>query len=411
MSKEINHIKCPNCGHEFAATDAFREEVQKELNAKARDWQAKKEEEYRKKEEAFQQQLSEALNVQKKAVEENLRKSIAGDFENKLKLLSESNRENEEKLKAARLKELEFLKKEKEIKDKEAELEITLQKKLQEERTQMSEQIRRQELEKIALKDKEAEMKIKELEKQLEDQKKLAEEMKRKAEQGSMQLQGEVLELAIEDWLRNNFPLDAIEEIKKGQRGADCLQVINTRTRSNCGSIYYESKRTKEFSAAWIEKFKGDMRDRNATFGVLVSEALPKGMERMGQKEGIWICSYEEFKGLCFVLRESVILVSETLSSQENKGEKMHMLYYFLTGSEFRMQVEAIVEGFSQMQSDLSSEKRAMEAIWKKREKQIHKVLLNTTHMYSAIKGIAGNAIGEIKSLELPAPEDPEPGE
>jgi hypothetical protein len=402
MSQEIKHITCPSCGHEFEAADAFREEIARELNAKAKDWQQKKEDEYKKKEETFRKELDEALNSQKRTLEENIRKSVSGDFENKLKLLSEANKENEEKLKVSRIKELEFLKKEKELKDKEAELEIVLQKKLQAERTSLSEQIRKQELEKIALKETETQMKMKELEKQLEDQKKLAEEMRRKAEQGSMQLQGEVLELAIEEWLRASFPFDEIQEIKKGQRGADCIQIINTRSKANCGCIYYESKRTKDFQPAWIEKFKTDMRERNAAFGVLVTEALPKGMERLGQKDGIWICSFEEFKGLCFVLRESVVLINETISSQENKGDKMHMLYQFLTGNEFRMQVEAIVEGFSQMQEDLFKEKRAMESIWGKREKQIQKVLLNTTHMYSSIKGIAGNAIGEIKALELP---------
>ncbi len=144
------------------------------------------------------------------------------------------------------------------------------------------------------------------------------------------------------------------------------------------------------------------MRAKGATFGVLVTDAFPKDMERMGQKDGIWICSFEEFKGLCFVLRESVIQISHAVSTQENKGEKMVMLYDYLTSNEFRLQIEAIVEGFTQMAKDLETEKRAMEQIWKKREKQIQKVLLNTTHMYGSVKGIAGNAIAEIKTLELP---------
>jgi hypothetical protein len=182
--------------------------------------------------------------------------------------------------------------------------------------------------------------------------------------------------------------------------------VINTRTKQNCGSVYYESKRTKTFQPSWIEKFKEDMRSSNATFGVIISDARPKELQRLGQIDGIWVCSYEEFKGLSYVLRESVILFSNAVSTQENKGEKMSLLYDYLTGNEFRLQVEAIVEGFSQMSIDLMSEKRAMQSIWKKREKQIQKVLLNTTSMYSSIKGIAGNAVQAIKTLELPAPED-----
>jgi hypothetical protein len=246
------------------------------------------------------------------------------------------------------------------------------------------------------------ELRFKELVKQLEDQKKLTEEMKRKQEQGSMQLQGEVQELAIEEWLAAQFPLDTIEEIKKGARGGDCIQIVHTREQQNCGSIYYESKRTKDFQANWIEKFKADIRTRGANIGVLVTDAMPADMDRMGLKDGIWICNFDEFKGLCAVLRQSIIELSSAISSQENKGDKMHMLYDYLTGNTFRLQVEAIVEGFSQMKADLESEKRAMQRIWKQREKQIEKVTINTIDMHGSIKGIAGNAIQSVKALELP---------
>jgi len=202
--------------------------------------------------------------------------------------------------------------------------------------------------------------------------------------------------------------LDSIEEIKKGARGGDCIQVVNTRSRQNCGKIYYESKRTKDFQPSWTEKFKADMREKGADIGVLVTEAMPSDLERMGIKDGVWICSYEEFKGLCAVLRESVIQLSLAVASQEGKGDKMHMLYDFLTSNTFKMQVEAIVEGFSQMKADLESEKRSMQRIWKQREKQIEKVITNTIDMYGSIKGIAGNAIQPVKALELPAGEQSE---
>jgi hypothetical protein len=246
------------------------------------------------------------------------------------------------------------------------------------------------------------ELRIRELLKQLEDQKKLTEEMKRKQEQGSMQLQGEVQELAIEEWLMASFPMDTIEEIRKGARGGDCIQTVHTRTQQNCGRIYYESKRAKDFQPSWIEKFKADMRDKACDMGVLVTEVMPSDMQRMGQKDGVWICTYEEFKGLCSVLRETIVQISSTLVAQENKGDKMHLLYDFLTSSTFRMQVEAIVEGFTQMKSDLESEKRSMQRIWKQREKQIEKVIVNTIDMYGSVKGIAGNAVQEVKALELP---------
>ena len=275
------------------------------------------------------------------------------------------------------------------------EAEAAAQKKLNELLLAEKDKIRRTEEEKN-------ELRFKELQKQLEDQKKLTEEMKRKQEQGSMQMQGEVQELAIEEWLSNHFPLDTIEEIKKGARGGDCIQIVNTRTRQNCGKIYYESKRTKDFQPSWIEKFKADMRDKGADIGVLVTEAMPSDFDRMGMKDGVWICTYEEFKALCAVLRETIIKLSSAISSQENKGDKMSMLYDFLTSNEFRMQIEAIVEGFSAMKTALESEKRSMQRIWKEREKQIDKVVTNTIDMYGSIKGIAGNAIQSVKALELP---------
>ena len=222
-----------------------------------------------------------------------------------------------------------------------------------------------------------------------------------------MQTQGEVQELAIEEWLAEKFPLDVIQEIKKGERGADCLQIVHTRSRQNCGSIYYESKRTKNFQPSWIAKFKADIQERNANIGVLVTEVMPADMERLGLKDGVWICSFDEFKGLCTVLRESIIQISSALVTQENKGDKMGMLYDYLTSNEFQMQIEAIVEGFSQMKTDLDSEKRSMAGIWKKREKQIEKVLLNTTGMYGSIRGIAGSAVQAIPLLELPEDDDP----
>lgn len=375
-------IKCPNCSHEFEATDAFRGEVENELRQKMKDWQSKKEQE-------FQQQLKE----QKLNLEEILRKNISSDFETKLKALTETNANNEEKLKAARQKELEFLKKEQALKDKEAELEIALQKKLNEERNSIAETIKKQEQERNALQ-------FKEYEKQLSDQKKLIEEMQRKAEQGSMQLQGEVQELALEELLRATFPFDTIEEVAKGVRGADCMQIVKNNLAQVCGKIIYESKRTKNFANEWIEKLKTDMRAQQADIAVIVTEVLPKDMDTFGFKDGVWICRFGEVKGLSFLLRDSLIRVNNALVSQENKGDKMQMLYDYLTGNEFRQNVEAIVEGFMALKDGIARERISMEKIWKEREKQLDKVLLNTTQFYGSIKGIAGNAVGDIKLLE-----------
>lgn len=217
-----------------------------------------------------------------------------------------------------------------------------------------------------------------------------------------MQLQGEVQELAIEEYLTDKYPFDVIQEIKKGARGADCIQVVHTREVQNCGKIYYESKRTKDFQKTWIEKFKADMRDKAVDVGVLVTEVLPSGIDRMGLVDGVWVCTFKEFKGLSSVLRDGVINIHRAKRTQENKTDKMSLIYGYLTSTEFNMQIEAIVEGFTTMKTDLETEKRSMARIWKQRDKQIDKVLDNTIGMYGSIKGIAGDAIGTVKSLELP---------
>jgi|TARA_B110000238_G_C16125587_1_gene439070 hypothetical protein len=416
MTPAQNKINCPNCGDEIDVQDILYHQVDDQLKKKYQDEIAKEKESFDAKFSALEVQ-QKSFDAQKKKQQEEIEKQVADQVKAseillKKKLKNEAEQEQVEALtclkeelneKSSKIKELnkttielERTKREKdELEQKiKAESEIELTNKLIVER----QKIQKEESDKN-------EFKVKELAKQLEDQKKLTEEMKRKQEQGSMQIQGEVQELGIEEWLADSFPLDAIEEIKKGERGADCLQIVHTRTRQNCGSIYYESKRTKSFQSTWIEKFKADIREKNADIGVLVTEVMPTNMDRMGLKEGVWVCSYEEFKGLSSVLREFIIKLSTALVTQENKGDKMGMLYDFLTSNEFKLQIESIVEGFSQMKADLETEQRAMRKIWKQREKQIEKVVINTIDMYGSIKGIAGNAVQSIPALELDSDE------
>ena len=410
--KAKNTIECPNCGevidvneilyhqlHEKAKQDfsgKLAEQKKKyddkvaELNAK----EVKLNEEKERLQEQINQSVSEKLKAERQKIEKQLRDQIQDEQSGQLKALHDELKSKSEQLKdlnktKAQIQRLEREKDE--MRDKlEAEAEKKLTQKLKEER----EKIKKAEEERIELKLVEKDDLIKQLNEKLK-------EAQRKVEQGSMQAQGEAQEIAIEEYLRENFPLDIIDEIKKGARGADCLQTIHTRTRQNCGLIYYESKRAKNFSSEWIEKFRDDMRDKGADIGVLVTDVLPAGMERMGQRDGIWVCTFAEFKGLCFVLRESIIQISNAIATQENKGDKMTMLYDFLTSNEFRLQIEAIVEGFTQMKADLEKERRSIIGHWKRREKQIDKVLLNTNFMYNSIKGIAGNDVRPVSALEI----------
>jgi hypothetical protein len=412
MSTE-SHIKCPNCGTDIDVNDILSHQLEEEIRQKYQAQLAEEKQKYQKEKDAlnsekeefekqkkqekvlFEERLEKQLKEERIAIESKLKSKLSEEQAEQFKLLQdELNQKSEQVKELNRTKaEIERLKREKEEAKELAEAEA--QKKLNEQLQAEKEKIRKSEEEKN-------ELKMRDLQKQLDDQKRLTEEMKRKQEQGSMQLQGEVQELAIEEWLQTQFPLDSIEEIKKGARGGDCIQTVNTFAQQNCGKIYYESKRTKDFQPSWIEKFKADMREKGADIGVLVTEAMPSDMERMGLRDGVWVCSYEEFKGLCGVLRESIIQVSTALGSQVNKGDKMQLLYDYLTSNSFRMQVEAIVEGFTSMKTALESEKRAMQRIWKEREKQIEKVINNTIDMHASIRGIAGNAIQAVKALELP---------
>lgn len=413
MNHAGNKIACPNCGVEIDVNDVLYHQVDAQLRRKYNDELAQQRSNVqdqidslkveRKRLDTQKAQLdtkvSTAIKDRLVAEERRLRTSIKAELESaraeEFTLLQTELADKGAQLKAFNKTraENERLKREKD--ELQEFLEAELEKKLNEMLTVEREKIRQREADRAQMKLAEREKVIEQLNVQLKD-------AQRKAEQGSMQLQGEVQELALEQWLANTFPLDTIEEIKKGARGADCLQIVNTRARQNCGTIYYESKRTKGFQPGWIEKFKHDIREKGADIGVLVTESMPSDMARLGLKDGVWICTFDDFKSLCLVLRESLIILSNAITAQDNKGDKMGMLYDFLTGNEFRLQVEAIVEGFTQMQTDLESEKRSMAGIWKKREKQIQKVLLNTTQMHGAIKGIAGNAIQSVSLLELP---------
>jgi hypothetical protein len=363
--------------------------VQKELRSKMIDWQNQKQKEFEAEKTKLQKD-TEAL----------IRKNISSDYENKLRLLEQNNKDYEEKLKQARQQQLDILKKEQDLKNKEEELEISVQTRLRQEREKLSGEIRKLEEQRIAARETEFQLQLKELQKQLDDQKKLAEEMKRKAEQGSMQLQGEVQELALEEMLRSAFPFDIISEVGKGVRGADCIQTVRNQFGQQCGKIIYESKRTRDFGSDWIEKLKADMRSQSADVAVIVTQVMPKDMSQFGEKDGVWICSFTEVKAVTAILRESIIKIYNASKSIENKGDKMHLLYNYLTGSEFAEQWKAIREGFMSMRVSIQKERDAMEKLWKQREKQLEKALLNAAHIRGSIEGIAGMDSVDLNLLE-----------
>ncbi len=380
-----NQITCPKCQTLIDVREALykqielenqnkflaqQKEFEKEVNEKRVQYQSyfknleQKEEALKEREkeqkakfdEAVKQASALALQDERAKIIEEARKNAFLEQQKGLELLQKELDEKSKQVQELHQKEAEIERLKRENNEAESRLKAENEKKLNEKL-----EMEREKIEK-ALHEKN-ELKFKQQEEQLEMLRNELKNAQRKAELSSQQFQGEVQELAIEEFLRQKFPLDSVEEIKKGQRGGDCIQVVHTREFQNCGKIYYESKRTKEFQKAWVEKLKSDMREIGADVGVIVSEALPKEMERMGLFEGVWVCSFEEFKGLSAVLREGVIQVSLAKKSQENKGDKVDLLYHYLTSSEFSMQVSAIIEGFEQLRAELEKEKNAMARI------------------------------------------------
>jgi len=407
----VDKIKCPICGTEIDVNMALSHEIEERLkmefsnqNNKNLDEIARLQKEKteivakitKEKEQEFVQRLNSELDKKSK--------EIAQEKEEAIEILQKSlGEKTKQVIELNNTKsELEKLKLEKEeiVSKITAEKDAELSKKIKEERDSYkaffeseTERIKKEAFDENSLK-------IDELEKQLKDQIALAEEMKRKAEQGSMQLQGEVQELAIEDILRESFPFDLIEPVAKGKTGADVVQKVRSNTGNEVGIIVYESKRTKAFGKDWISKLKEDGGRVKADICVLVTEVLPEDIEKIGKKDGVWICTFNEFKGLALVLRDSIIRLSDAYASQTNKGEKMQMLYDYLNGNEFATQIRTILETFVELQKGYIDERNKMEKIWKTREKQLEKITLNVSGFIGSIQGIAGNSIPEILMIE-----------
>jgi len=407
----VDKIKCPACGTEIDVNMALSHEIEERLKMEFSNQnnknlyeiarlQKEKSEIEDKITKEKEQEFGRRLNVEldKKS------KEIAQEKEKAIETLQKSLKEKTEQVIELNntKSELEKLKLEKdEIASKiTAEKNAELSRKIKEERDSQkafleseAERIKKEAFQENFLK-------ISELEKQLKDQITLAEEMKRKAEQKSMQLQGEIQELVIEEILRECFPFDLIEPVAKGKTGADVVQKVRGSNGNEVGVIVYESKRTKAFGKEWIGKLKEDGVREKADICVLVTEALPEDIEKIGKKDGVWICSFNEFKGLALVLRDSLIRLGEVYASQTNKGEKTQMLYDYLNGNEFATQIRTILETFVELQKGYLDERSKMEKIWKTREKQLEKITLNVSGFIGSIQGIAGTSIPEIPMIE-----------
>lgn len=403
-------MNCPNCGTEINVDellisqfqDSIKKDLESELQIRKEELSQEKMEfkklslEFAKEKETLEESIQAKVKAQLLSREESLKEAIRKEI-NDEKSLQLQDLESELIKKSAQLKDLNGTKAQLERLRRdmeEAETRIILEKekelseRLEQARSSIKEQVQQESF-----------LKLKEREKVIEDLKNKLDEAKRQAEQGSMQLQGQIQELEIIELLREFHPYDEVSQSKTGANAADVLQVVRTQSGAECGKIYYESKRTKSWSNEWIKKFKQDNINTKADILVLVTNALPKGIERYGILEGVWVCSFNDVKELSLVLRYGLLKLQSVAITQHGKETKMESLYFYLTSEDFKNTFESILDGFKTLQDSHNGEKLKMQRLWKEREKVLEKILSNSIDFYGSIKGIAGSAIPEIPML------------
>lgn len=410
-------ITCPKCKTEIKLTESLaapliastRRQFEKRLADKDADI-AEREKSLQKREEAIaKEKQSIADQVAEKVRQERVKIAsdeakkakhlLATDLEektNEIKELQEVLKQRDLKLAGAQKAQAELLKKERELEDAKREVELTVEKRVQENLGTVREK---------AKKDAEDEMKFKVMEKEqtITSMQKEIENLRRKAEQGSQQLQGEVQELELESVLSNKFPRDTIVPVPKGEHGGDVLHHVFGPAGQPCGTILWESKRTKNWSDGWLSKLRDDQRACKADIAVIVSQVLPEGIETFDLVDGVWVAHPRAALPIAVALRQSLIEIGCARQASEGQQTKMEMVYQYLTGPRFRQRIQGIVEAFSSMQEDLDREKKAITKQWAKREEQIDRVMQATVGMYGDLQGIAGKTLQEIEGLEMKA--------
>jgi hypothetical protein len=404
-----NLILCPNCKTQIPLTEAMahqaREQMQKEFDDKQRQLQEsiaareKVVDEQAKANQIAQQgierQVAAQLASERKKVMAEAQEQAKQGLKVEMIDLQNQLEDRQKKLADAQQAELALRKQQRELENRTKDLELEVARKLDEERNKIADQARHQgaEAERLKLADKDN------LIKGLQDQ---IAQLQQRAEQGSMQLQGETLELDLEQQLRASFPFDVVAEVKKGQRGADVSQHVRLNNGTDCGDILWEAKRAKNWSADWPEKLKEDQREAKAVLAVIVTTCPPDGLRGIGQVDGVWVCEPICAIGLAAALRQGLISTAVQRVQQANRADKAELLYEHLCSVEFRQHIEAVVESFKGLQEQLDAEKRAFARQWKEREQQLEKAITHTAMLYGGIQGIAGReALPEIKTLAL----------
>lgn len=386
----MNTITCPHCHQPIDIDQAVAHQAEAKAIAQ---FQAEKA--------ALEKKLSDQELKIKKELWEKAQFEAAKKVQEKQEQSSKAQKELEERLaeqdkriKLAEAAELEMRKKQRELEQEKVQFQLKLERALDERMKEEVEKMSKQKTDQFSLKEKE-------MQKQIDDMKKLVEEATRKASTVSQQLQGEVMELQIEQLLRESFPMDVVEEVKKGQLGADILQTVRNSFGKVAGIIVWESKQTEHFSDKWLPKLREDTRAVHGATAVLVTRSLPEDIVACGERDHVWITGLDFVLPLAQLLRQTLLQVQQEKTAQSGKEVKTEMLYQYINSHEFRGRVEAIVESYREMKDDLDREQRALQNIWKKREKQILRLATNTAYMYGEMQGLVGASLPGIQGLEL----------
>ncbi len=409
-------IKCPHCGKDIEVTEVLTHSIRESMKAELDGELAKNKQEFAKQQAALKQkerelaaqqesideQVAEKVKAGQKLIAETERKKILAEQAEQTKALQEELDEKNKKLSGMQKQEIELRKKQRELEQKQQELELENQRTLDAERKKISEEAGQKAAEEQQFKMREKDDLIKSMQVQIES-------LKRRAESGSQEAQGEALEGALQDMLQQTFPFDRIEEVKKGQRGADVVQIVRNTTGKECGKILWESKYTKDFQKGWIEKLKKDQQEAGAEIAVITTITLPKEIKNFGPFENVWITNFASAAGLSAALRMGLINATREKALTDNQETLKDIIYKYVTGQEFAMQIRSVAEAFIRMQGDLNKEKRAMERVWKSREKQIETVLSNITGIRGSLEGYVGQKIlPSMETLSLEAIETDE---
>ncbi len=402
------NIKCPECGASIPLNEALTEQIESglrtqiesDVNARNKDldresdYLKKRARELKKERQQIDEQVQRQLTTERKQIAERERDIILAEQSEQTKNLTDELEEKRKQLSDANKLEFELRKQQRDLEDEKDNLELTVQRKLDEERKK----IRAQALEQV---EEEHALKLYEKDEILSGMKKQIDELKRKAEVGSQEAQGEALEKSFQFMLQQSFSFDKFTEVKKGIRGADVVQTVYNSAGRLCGTILWETKNTKLFAYDWIEKLKKDQQSSKSDIAVIMTVTLPKEIENCSLYEDIWITNYKSALGLATALRYSLIEVTRHKVISAGKASTKGLIYEYVTGKEFAMHIKVIVSAFVKMQEELEAEKRAITRMWKKRGKQIESVLTNVSGMRGSIEGISQKALPEVDMMSL----------